>query len=145
MSHTQESTRSFEQTMAAFNPTGVMDDWRQRTLSVLRAQERVMQGMAAAVRLELRFGQECMASRLGLFNGGWAEPGHASQQLTEDMDKLVAVIREINDELKACFSDAGKLLQGERAAAPEHKPVGAAQRTKIVVEDAGEEAGETAS
>jgi len=139
--------------MAAFNPTGAMEDWRQRTLCVLRAQERVMQGMAAAARLELRFGQECMASRFGLFTGSWAEPGHASQQLSEDMDKLVAVISEINDELKTTFLEAGKLLTNGGAAGSVHKPAGVVQRTKVVVEDAGkvtvedagEEAGETAS
>jgi len=144
MTQTQDPTYKFEQTMAAFNPEGVMDDWRQRTLRVLRAQERMMQGMAAAARLELRFGQECMASRLGLFNVGWAEPGHASQQWAEDMEKLVAVVREISDEMKACFSEAGKLLHEEGASTLAYKPVEAAEPTKVAVEDAGEEISEDA-
>lgn len=144
MTQTQDPIRKFEQTIAAFNPEGVMDDWRQRTLRVLRAQERVMQGMAAAARLELRFGQECMASRMGLFNGGWVEPGHASQQWAEDMEKLVAVVREISDEMKACFSEAGKLLHEEGTATLAHKSVGAAKQTNIAIEDAGEKTSEDA-
>ncbi|MCB5943234.1 hypothetical protein [Acidocella sp. KAb 2-4] len=136
-----KTARGFEQQMAAFNPAGVMDDWRQRTLRVLRAQERLMQGMAAAARLELRFGQECMVSGFGLLNGGWPEPGHASKHMADDMERLMSVIREVNDELRTSFTEAGKMLseaeaapaKGEAAAKP------AERRTKIVVEDSAEE------
>jgi len=145
MYHTQESTRSFEQAMEAFNPAGVMGDWRERTLCMLRAQERMMQGMAAAARLELRFGQECWASRLGLLTGSWTEPGQASQQLVEEMDRFITVIREMNEEMKACCTEAGKLLASAGEAAHGYEPAGGAKPTKIAVEDAGEETSETAS
>jgi hypothetical protein len=145
MYHTQESTRSFEQTMEAFNPAGVMGDWRERTLCMLRAQERMMQGMAAAARLELRFGQECWASRLGLLTGSWTEPGHASQQLADEMDRFITVLREMNDEMKACYAEAGKLLTSAAEPINAHKSAGAVKRTKDAVEDAVEDAGEEAS
>lgn len=138
MQQSQVSQRGFEQAIAAFNTEGVMDGWRERTLRVLRAQERMMQGVAATARLELRFGQECIFGRLGLFNGGWAEPGNASQQWADEMGKFIAVIHEINEELRASFTDAGKLLNGDGAAGHEEKPASTPRRTKISVHEEAE-------
>lgn len=97
-----------------------------------------MQGMAATARLELRFSQECIFSRLGLFNGGWAEPGNASQQWAEEVNKFITVIHEINEELRASFTDAGKLLNGDGAAEPAEKLAGTVKRTKITVHEDAE-------
>ncbi|MBB5372377.1 hypothetical protein [Acidocella aromatica] len=138
MHQSQVTPRGFEQAIAAFNTEGIMDGWRERTVRVLRAQERMMQGMAATARLELRFGQECIFNRLGLFNGGWAEPGNASQQWAEEMGKFIDVIHEINEELRASFTDAGKLLNGDGAAEASEKSVSAAKRTKISVHEEAE-------
>ncbi len=135
MQQRQVSQYGFEQGIAAFNTEGLMDGWRERTLRVLRAQERVMQGVAATARLELRYGQECIFSRLGLFNGGWVEPGNASHHWAEEMNKFVSVIHEINDELRTSFTEAGKLLNGDGAAGAEERPVSAAKRTKISVHE----------
>lgn len=142
MHQNQVSPRGFEQAIAAFNTEGIMEGWRERTLRVLRAQERMMQGMAATARLELRFGQEYVFNRLGLFNGAWVEPGNASQQWADEMGKFIEVIHEINEELRASFADAGKLLNGDGEAEPREKTASTAKRTKISVH---EEAEQTAS
>jgi hypothetical protein len=138
MHQNQVSPRGFEQAMAAFNTEGIMDGWRNRTVRVLHAQERMMQGVAAAAQLELRFSQECIFSRLGLFNGSWVEPGNTSQQWAEEMNKFVAVIHEINEELRASFTDAGKLLNGDIAAESAEKPPSIVKRTKIAVHEEAE-------
>lgn len=129
------------------NPEHMMRNWQSRTIRVLRAQERLSQGMLAAARAELRFGQEFLTSRLGLLRWDAAEPGHMSEQAQRDLENLVSVMREVSEEIRSGFSEAAEMLRGEPGAAAEEETgtagdVAARQEPEVSAKEAAEKAGE---
>ncbi len=129
-----------EKAMTALDPEHFFRDWQQGALRMVRAQECMMQGMLAAARAEVRFGQEFMARRVNLWKWEAPEPGRASDAASEEIDRLIGVVREINEELREGFTEAVKLMSegapafmqafaspaaangaGEETPAPEHE------------------------
>lgn len=131
-------TSGFDKAIGAFNTEGLMRGWQQGTMRVLRAQERIMEGMVAAARLEMRYGQELMANRLGMMKWEMPEPGHSSSRATDEVDKFISVVREVTEELRTSFTEATKLLNGSETAAEARKAGGAARHTKTAVTETSE-------
>jgi hypothetical protein len=113
--------------MTALNPEEMMRKWQSRTVQVLRAQERISQGMMAAARAELRFGQEFMASRLSMLHWDTTEPGHVSEQAQRDIENLVGVMREVAEEIRTGFAEAAEMMRGEIQAAVREEAVKASE------------------
>jgi|GEM_PF-3920367 methyl-accepting chemotaxis protein len=106
----RDGKSGFGTTIGALKPELFVKNWQQNTVRVLRAQERLMQGVAAAVRAEMRYGQELMASRFNFLKWDSSELPHAGNGASQEMEKFAAVIREVTEELRNGFTEATKLL-----------------------------------
>jgi hypothetical protein len=127
-------SKALEQAAASFSPEKMMRDWQQNATRLLRAQERILRGIAGAAQLEISYGQEVLSTRLALLHGDAPKPAAAGTQVSAEMEKLVALMKEVSDELRTSFTEAMQLLrEGElvtvndvilpaEAAAPPAKP-----------------------
>ncbi len=132
--------KALEKAAASFAPEKMMRDWQQSATRLLRAQERILRGIAGAARLEISYGQEVLNTRLALLHSDAAKPAAAGTQVSAEVEKLVALMHEVSDELRTSFSEAMQLLrEGELvtvndvilpAATPEAAPKPASEPTK---------------
>jgi ElaB/YqjD/DUF883 family membrane-anchored ribosome-binding protein len=72
-------------------PETLVRNWQITGLRVLRAQERMLDGMMSATRLEMQFGQDLIMNRMA-------------------RDRMITMIREVTDELSSGFKEATQLL-----------------------------------
>jgi hypothetical protein len=104
-------TAGLNKALSGFNAEKFMRDWQLNAMRVLRAQERMMQGMMAAARLEVRFGQELVSSRMGMLSFDNAERGETGNLAMQEYGKLTALLKEVNEELRGSFDEAVKLMR----------------------------------
>jgi hypothetical protein len=147
---------SFEPAKAALalTPEVFFRNWQQTGARVVRAQERMMLSVANAIRMEMQFGQEMIKDHITPLpwtrETGQTTAGRAMQ----DFERIVAVTRDVSEELRSGFTEAAKLLTEGMGAPPQEtepadKTVRAAAETnggalnavaeameKAVVEDA---------
>lgn len=84
---------------------GKIFDWQK----ALRAQERLLQGVAAAAALEWRYGQDFAARRLAFLKWDSEVPA-PSQRTLEEVEKFITLSREVAEELRGSITEAAKLL-----------------------------------
>lgn len=96
---------------ANFDPEAAMRQFQARTANLLQAQERLFQGLGAAMRAQLRFSQEYLASRMTLMQWNQLDPTHVSDLVQRDIEQAQALAKEISDELRESFTEAGALLR----------------------------------
>lgn len=136
----RDGTSGFGSTLAALKPEQFVKNWQQNTVRVLRAQERLMQGVAAAARVELRYGQELIANRLNFLKWDRTELPHAGDHAAQEVEKFAAVIREVTEELRNGLTEATKLLSEgapeNRREAVSHKAEDVSRKVEEVEENA---------
>jgi hypothetical protein len=106
------------QNAAPLSPDVFLRGWQQAGSRMLRAQERLLHGVASAAKLEMRFGQELMESRLALLK--WAETDSQTNaaRTAQEVEKLMVMMHGVTKELRTGFADAAKLLAELPAEAP---------------------------
>jgi hypothetical protein len=90
--------------------------WQENANRMLRANERMMHGMLTALKLEFQLGQDLMEHRINTFKAASqaekpSEAGHTvMDRHLHEMERLVASMREISEEMRNSFGDATKLM-----------------------------------
>jgi hypothetical protein len=90
--------------------------WQQNANRMLRANERMMHGMLTALKLEFQLGQDLLEHRINTFKAASQadKPSEAGQTVMDrhlhEMERLVASMREISEEMRNSFGDATKLM-----------------------------------
>jgi hypothetical protein len=116
-SFTQDKSLAGSKEALAFNPTVLMTNWQQAGLRALRAQERVLQGMLNVARLEIQFGQDLMINRMAQLQVGEGKTQPSAALGTQEIERLLMMVREVGEELSASFSEATRLLAERTPAA----------------------------
>lgn len=94
----------------------VMRLWQENTSRLLRANERMMHGMLAALKMEFQLGQDLLEHRITTIKtasqaGKPSEAGHTvMERHVQEMERLVASMREISEEMRKSYGDATKLI-----------------------------------
>jgi hypothetical protein len=90
----------------------MMRVWQHNATRMLRANERLMHGIMSAAKLQIELGQEVLQHRLDRMQAGAPESaGHSMiEQQTKEMERLMAAMREISEEMRISFAEAAKLL-----------------------------------
>lgn len=129
--HHQKAKSGFEFPVAALDPEEFFHQWQARTSKILHAQERIAQGIAAAMRAQLRFGQEFMVTHMNMMQWEVADAEHLSAQARKDIDNFAALLKEVSGEIRDGFIEANKMLETkplhklEETVAETTKPVAA--------------------
>ncbi len=127
--HHQKANSGLEFPVAALNPEEIMRLWQTRTSKLLHAQERIAQGMAAAMRAQLRYGQEFMVSHMNIMQWEVADAAHLSEQARKDIENFAALIKEVSGEIRSGFTEAGELLEVKLPHTQQAAPAPAAEET----------------
>jgi hypothetical protein len=122
---TQDSTLS---------PETFVRNWQQTGMRILRAQERMLQGVTSAAKLEMRFGQELMESRLALLKWTEQDPQSRSDHAIQEVEKILSLVRGVTEELRVSFTEATKLLADATQEAVEHSKEAAQDFTQAGVD-----------
>jgi hypothetical protein len=119
-----------ERTRAALTmmPETFVRNWQMTGGRMLRAQERMLHGMMSVTRLEMQFGQDLIMNRMARFNTR-NDNGTRADGVFEEFDRMITMMREVSEELRAGFSEATQLLTEE--AAPERVQAGARLAKKM--------------
>lgn len=111
--------------------------WQENANRMLRANERMMHGMMSALKLEFQLGQDLLEHRMNTMRAATQadKPAEAGQTVIDrhiqEMERLVATMREISEEMRASFGDATKMMFRDldkqakdlaTAATPAHEP-----------------------
>ena len=107
-------------TSSPLNPETFMRNWQQTGMRILRAQERMLQGVTTAAKLEMRYSQEVMESRLSLLKWSETDMQDRSSYARQEVDKLVTLLRDVSEELRTGFSEATRLLANAAEEAVTH-------------------------
>jgi len=102
------------------NPENFMRNWQQTGMRILRAQERMLQGVTTAAKLEMRYSQEVMESRLSLLKWSETDMQDRTSYAKNEVDKLVTLMRDVTEELRTGFTEATRLLADATEEAVEH-------------------------
>ncbi len=105
-----------KQDLAAM-PQAVMQNWQQASSRVMRAQQHMANSMLKIVQLEMRFGQEFIAARVAMLQSASAGHPPATSLVMEDMDRSMAMLRNIAEELQKAVSETARLMTEETSAA----------------------------
>jgi len=89
---------------------GYMRSWQKTGLRMLRAQERVMQGIAKAAKLEIKYGQDLVGSRMSLLDWNGTNTDARAGMAVREVESLMNMMRDVTEELNHSFADAAKLL-----------------------------------
>jgi hypothetical protein len=116
--HHHKAKSGFEFPVASFNPEDFVHQWQARASRLLHAQERIAQGLAAAARAQLRYGQEYMVNHINMLHWDVVDAEHLSVQARKDIEGFAALIKEISSEIRDGFTEANELLEAGKA----HKP-----------------------
>jgi hypothetical protein len=96
--------------------TTMLRVWQENANRVLRANERMMHGMMSALKLEFQLGQELLEHRMNTMRAATqaGQPAEAGQTVfdrhVQEMERLVATMREVSEEMRASFGDATKMM-----------------------------------
>lgn len=93
----------------------VLRVWQNNAARMLRANERLMNGIMSTAKLQMELGQEVLQHRLDRMNTVAQTPapeaGHSMiEQQTREIERLMTVMREMAEEMRTSFADAAKLL-----------------------------------
>ncbi len=88
-----------------------LKNWQQTGLRILRAQERMLQGVASVARLEMQFGRELMENRLAMLKWGGANGEQRTTGPAQEIEKLTFLMREVTEELRSGFAEASQMLR----------------------------------
>ncbi|HQT47522.1 MAG TPA: hypothetical protein PLY97_09895 [Acidocella sp.] len=89
----------------------MLRNWQLTGIRIVRAQERMLHGMMRAAQLEMQFGQEFFAGRMALL--GNAGSHETPDRATQELERMMAMLREVNEELRSGFVEATQLLTEE--------------------------------
>ncbi len=90
--------------------------WQENANRMLRANERMMHGMMSALKLEFQLGQELLEHRMNTMRAASQtdKPIEAGQTIfdrhVQEMERLVATMREVSEEMRSSFGDATKMM-----------------------------------
>ncbi len=118
----------FEFPVGALDPEDFMRQWQARASKLLHAQERIAQGMAAAARAQLRYGQEYMVSHINMLHWDVVDAEHLSAQARKDIENFAALVKEVSGEIRNGFTEAGEIL--ETKPAHDHKATPAERKPR---------------
>jgi len=121
----------------ALSPEVFFRNWQQTGARVVRAQERMMLSVANAIRMEMQFGQEMIKDHITplpwIRETGQTTAGRAMQ----DFERMVAMTRDVSEELRSGFTEAAKLLTEGMGASLEESTEQVGKTMKASVEKAG--------
>jgi len=90
--------------------------WQENANRAMRANERMMHGMMSALKLEFQLGQELLEHRMNTMRAASQtdKPIEAGQTIfdrhVQEMERLVATMREVSEEMRSSFGDATKMM-----------------------------------
>ena len=90
--------------------------WQENANRAMRANERMMRGMMSALKLEFQLGQELLEHRMNTMRAASQtdKPIEAGQTIfdrhVQEMERLVATMREVSEEMRSSFGDATKMM-----------------------------------
>jgi len=90
--------------------------WQENANRAMRANERMMRGMMSALKLEFQLGQELLEHRMNTMRAASQtdKPIEAGQTIfdrhVQEMERLVATMREVSEEMRSSFGDATKIM-----------------------------------
>jgi gas vesicle protein len=105
----QDAAQERSRATLAMMPETFVRNWQMTGLRVLRAQERMLHGMMSAARLEMQFGQDLLMNRMARFTPR-SENGARTDGAFQEFDRMIAMMREVTEELRSGFSEATQLL-----------------------------------
>jgi hypothetical protein len=117
MSETQfeDAAKSGVETMKSEGNT-MLRLWQENANRAMRANERMMHGMMSALKLEFQLGQELLEHRMNTMRAASQtdKPIEAGQTIfdrhVQEMERLVATMREVSEEMRSSFGDATKMM-----------------------------------
>jgi hypothetical protein len=117
MSETQfeDAAKSGVETMKSEGNT-MLRLWQENANRAMRANERMMRGMMSALKLEFQLGQELLEHRMNTMRAASQtdKPIEAGQTIfdrhVQEMERLVATMREVSEEMRSSFGDATKMM-----------------------------------
>ncbi|HTQ72587.1 MAG TPA: hypothetical protein VMH92_13950 [Acidocella sp.] len=113
--HHQKAKSVFEFPAGALDPEQFIHQWQARAAGLVHAQERIAQGMAAAMRAQIRYGQEFMVSHMKMMQWEVTDAEHLSAQARQDIENFAALVKEVSGEIRSGFAEAGKMLEAKPA------------------------------
>lgn len=109
--HQEKHSPGFEFSAIAFDPEPYVRQWQTRTTKMLQAQEHIAKSMSAAIRAQLRYGQEVMAERMNMLRWDGLDATHATAQMQKEMEHFSALIKEISSEIRGGFNEANDIMK----------------------------------
>jgi hypothetical protein len=108
-----------EKALAKFEPLSVLRVWQQSATRTMRANELMIRGLMDVARKQMDLGQELLQSRFATMQS--ARTGETLTATTsfakahaennrKEMQRMVASMHEVTDDLKKCFNGATKVL-----------------------------------
>lgn len=107
----EDITASLSKAAVGFDAEKAARNWQLGATRALRAQERLVQGLVSALRLEFRFGQELLANRVSLLTLENAGTKNVGDYASGEFEKLTVLVKDLTEELQGSFTEALKLLQ----------------------------------
>jgi hypothetical protein len=104
----QAENRAQDGASSGLHPETMLRNWQLTGIRIVRAQERMLHGMMRAAQLEMQFGQEFFAGRMALL--GNAGSHETPDRATQELERMMAMLREVNEELRSGFVEATQLL-----------------------------------
>ncbi len=138
--HHQKAKSVFEFPAGALDPETFIRQWQARAAKLVHAQERIAQGMAAAMRAQLRYGQEYMASHMNMMQWEVTDAAHLSEQARQDIENFAALVKEVSGEIRSGFAEAGEMLEAKLPREADAVPTAADIEVPRPVEAQAEEA-----
>jgi hypothetical protein len=97
------------------NAGTVMRVWQNNATRMLRANERLMNGMMSTAKLQIELGQEVLQHRLERMNAVTQTPAPEAgnsmiEHQTKELERLMHAMREMTEEMRTSFAEAAKLL-----------------------------------
>jgi hypothetical protein len=123
------------------NSGTLMRVWQHNATRMLRANERLMNGVMSTAKLQIELGQEVLQHRLDRMNAVTQTPAPEAgksmiEQQTKELERLMHAMREMAEEMRTSFAEAAKLLfedvEDDAAALRESADATARQAQDIV-------------
>jgi hypothetical protein len=86
--------------------------WQNNAARMIRANERIIQGIMSAAKLQIEVGQDVLRHRVDRLQNTKPDtaPHTIIQHQTQDFQRMIGAMREVSEEWRTTFADAAKLL-----------------------------------
>jgi hypothetical protein len=86
--------------------------WQNNAARMIRANERIIQGIMSAAKLQIEVGQDVLRHRVDRLQNTKPDtaPHSIIEHQTQDFQRIIGALREVSEEWRTTFAEASKLL-----------------------------------